>query len=79
MRRVDELVGSALGTLVYTPLKAGLCVMAGLASVFAFVFNGPEATSTVANASCKGTWVITPDVLKGKEPLNFVGDAAWEG
>ena len=70
--------GSALGTLLYTPLKAGLCVMGGLASVFAF-FNGPEATRVVASASCKGTWVLTPDALKGNEPLNFVGDAAWEG
>jgi hypothetical protein len=24
-------------------------------------------------ASCRGTWAITPDVLKGKEKLQFVG------
>ena len=72
--------GSAVGTLLYTPLKAGFCVLGGIASVFAFVFaGGPEATRVVASASCKGTWVLTPDALKGNEPINFVGDAAWEG
>jgi len=28
----------------------------------------------VASASCRGTWVITPDVVKGKEAVHFVGE-----
>ena len=66
--------GSVLGTVLYTPLKGLLCVVGGTASGFAFLSSGAEAARTMAVASCKGTWVITPDVLRGKEPLNVVAE-----
>ncbi len=66
--------GSVLGTVVYTPLKGLLCVMGGAASGLQFLVSGARATRAVATASCAGTWVITPDVLKGKQPLTFVAE-----
>lgn len=75
LRQVSYGAGSILGTLVYTPLKALLCVIGGTASGLVFVSSGAEAARAVAGASCKGTWVITPDVLKGKKPLDFVNEA----
>lgn len=69
-------VGSALGTLVYAPVKAAFCILGGIGSVFTLPFGGPKMAGQVAGASCRGTWVITPDALKGKEQVRFVGDAA---
>ena len=73
-KQVSYNVGSVLATLVYTPLKAGLCLVGGASSGFAFLSGGAEAQRAVASVSCKGTWVITPNVLRSKEPLEFIGD-----
>jgi hypothetical protein len=29
----------------------------------------------VVSTTCRGTWAITPDVVKGNESVHFVGDA----
>jgi len=68
-------VASVLGTLLYTPLKATLCFMGGAASTFVYVSSGAKAMRTVARTSCKGTWVLTPDHLKGDAPLNVLDDS----
>lgn len=66
--------GSVLGTLVYSPVKAAFCILGGVSSGFAFIVGGAAAAGKVAGVTCRGTWVITPDVLKGKERLKFVGE-----
>lgn len=66
--------GSFLGTLVYTPFKATFCVFGGIASAFTLVVAGQQNAGKVVGASCRGTWVITPDVLRGQEQVKFVGD-----
>lgn len=66
--------GSAFGTLVYAPFKAAFCILGAIGSVFTLPFGGSKMAGDVAGASCRGSWVITPDVLKGKEPLRFVGE-----
>ncbi len=65
--------GSVVGSAVYFPFKASFCILGGIGSGFAQVFAGPEAAQRTANASCRGTWVITPNVVKGREPVHFVG------
>jgi len=65
--------GSALGTIVFSPVKAGFCILGGVASAFTAIASPPTA-SKVVGGSCRGTWIITPDVLKGKERVKFVGD-----
>ena len=66
-------VGSALGTVVYSPFKAGFCLLGGVASAFTAIGSTTTAAKVVG-ASCRGTWVITPDTLRGKEQVKFVGD-----
>jgi hypothetical protein len=66
--------GSVLGTLVYSPVKGAFCILGGVSSGFAFLVGGAEAAAKVAGATCRGTWVITPNVLKGQERVRFVGD-----
>jgi hypothetical protein len=65
--------GSVLGSAVYFPFKASFCILGGIASAFSLPFGGARTAGNVASASCGGTWAITPDVVKGKERVHFVG------
>jgi hypothetical protein len=75
LQQVGYGAASVLGTLVYAPLKAALCIMGGLSSAPVRIFDRETAAGMVG-ASCGGTWVITPAVVKGREPLEFVGRAS---
>jgi len=70
-----ERAAAVAATVLYTPLKAGLCVIGGAASGFVFLHSGPRAARTVANRSCKGTWVLTTEQLYGDKPIDFVMDS----
>jgi hypothetical protein len=65
--------GSVFTTLVYAPFKATFCILGGITSGFTLPFAGPQTAEKVATRACGGTWAITPDALKGKEPVRFVG------
>lgn len=65
--------GSVLTTIVYAPFKATFCILGGITSGFTLPFAGPQTAEKVATRACGGTWAITPDVLKGREPVHFVG------
>ena len=65
--------GSAFGTLLYAPFKTVFCVVGAVTSALAFPFGGSSTTEKVATAACGGTWAITPDVLKGREQIRFIG------
>lgn len=67
-------VGSVVGSAVYFPFKAAFCILGGIGSGFTLLAAGPETADKVASASCRGTWVITPDVVKGREAVHFVGE-----
>ena len=69
--------GSALGTVVYAPLKATFCILGGLGSAVTFPASQRTA-GKIATASCGGTWVITPDVLQGHEKFRPVGESTPE-
>ena len=73
--QVGTGVGSVVGSAVYFPFKAAFCILGGIGSGFTLVAAGPESANKVASASCRGTWVITPDVVKGRERVHFVGEA----
>lgn len=72
LSQVGYGAGSFLGTLVYTPFKASFCILGGLGSAVALA-AGPDTAGKVARASCGGTWVITPGVVKGRDEVRFVG------
>ena len=65
--------GSVVGSAVYFPIKGSFCILGGIGSAFTLPFAGPRTAERVATASCGGTWAITPDVVKGKERVRFVG------
>ncbi len=72
LAQVGYGAGSVLGTLVYAPFKATFCILGGLSSGVALIFDR-ETAGKMASASCLGTWVITPDAVRGKETVRFVG------
>jgi hypothetical protein len=65
--------GSVFSTLLYAPVKGSFCILGGITSGFTLPFGGTETAGKVATTACGGTWAITPDVLKGKERVRFVG------
>ena len=67
-------VGSVVGSVVYFPFKAAFCILGAIGSGFTLVAAGPQTANKVVSASCRGTWVITPAVVKGQEEVKFVGD-----
>jgi hypothetical protein len=72
---VASAAGGAFGTLIYAPLKATFCILGGVGSGFTAIVSPPTA-GRVAMASCGGAWVVTPNVVRGREPLKFVGDTS---
>ena len=66
--------GSVVGSVVYFPFKAAFCILGAIGGGFTLVVAGPETANKVVSASCRGTWVITPAVVKGQEEVKFVGD-----
>ena len=72
---VGSSAGSALGTLIYAPLKATFCILGGIGSGFTAIAS-PPAAGKVAMATCGGSWIVTPNVIRGRESLKFVGDTS---
>jgi len=68
-------VGSVFSTLLYAPFKATFCILGGITSVFTLPFGGTQMAGNVANTACGGTWAITPNALKGQEPVRFIGES----
>ena len=72
---IGSAAGSALGTMIYAPAKAGFCILGGIASGFTAIVSPPTA-GKVAMATCGGSWTITPAAMRGREAPRFVGDTS---
>lgn len=80
-REVDEghaaisYVGAVMTNLVYLPAKLLYAGFGGVVGGLGFVFTGgdPEAFHGVWEPASTGTYVVTPSMLEGKEPVRFVG------
>jgi hypothetical protein len=72
-RDVAYGTGSVFSTLLYAPVKGSFCILGGITSGFTLPFGGTATAGKVATTACGGTWAITPNALKGKERVRFVG------
>lgn len=72
---VGSAAGSALATIVYAPFKATFCFLGGIGSGFTAIASPPTA-GKVAMATCGGSWIVTPNIIRGREPLKFIGDTS---
>ena len=73
-------VGSFFLTLVYAPVKMAYAILGGVVGGFTYALTGGdlETAQGVWEPSVYGTYVITPDHLKGNEPVRFFGVSAYE-
>ena len=73
-------VMSGLLTVVYLPFKLAYAIGGGIVGGFAYVLTGAnmDAAKSVWEPSFYGTYVITPDHLKGNEPVRFFGVSPYE-
>ena len=76
-QQVTYGAGSVLGTLVYSPVKASFCILGAVSSGFAFPIAGSKTAGNIVSSTCGGTWAITPDALKGKERVRFIGNTSF--
>jgi hypothetical protein len=72
-------MGAAAGvsTLLYLPLKAAFAIGGGIVGGLAYAFSGgnENAAKSIWTTSLYGTYIITPDHLRGDRPIRFLGVA----
>ncbi len=68
---------AGLSTLVYLPLKAAFAIGGGIVGGLAYAFSGGNeaAAKSIWTTSMYGTYIITPDHLRGDKPIRFLGVA----
>jgi hypothetical protein len=75
-----QLVRGAASLLVgipYTAIKLGYAGLGAVLGSVTFVITGGngEAAQKVWDSSLRGTYIITPDHLKGEKPIKFIGSS----
>ena len=72
--------GSGVLTLVYLPLKSAYAILGGIVGGFTYALTGGnmDTAKSVWEPSVYGTYVITPDHLKGNDPVRFYGSSPYE-
>ena len=73
-------IASALLTVPYAAAKILYAALGGVIGGFTWVLTGgdTETAQTVWEPSFYGTYVITPDHLRGKEPVRFIGRSPYD-
>ena len=73
-------LGSGLLTLVYLPMKVVYAALGGIVGGFTYGLTGGnlETAQSVWGPSMYGTYVITPEHLKGNEPVRFYGPSPYQ-
>lgn len=68
-------VGAGVANVFYIPAKVVFALLGGFASGAAYVFTAGDADASTAvwNSSVNGSYVVTPRMIQGKEPVRFVG------
>ena len=71
---------AGLSTLLYLPIKAAFAIGGGIVGGLAYAFSGgnENAAKSIWTTSMYGTYIITPDHLRGDKPIRFLGVAEQE-
>jgi len=69
------IVGTVLTNIVYFPSKLVYAAVGGIVGALAYPLTAGDSDVSTAiwDASCRGTYVVTPDMLEGKERIRFSG------
>jgi hypothetical protein len=67
--------GSLLTNVLYIPAKLVYALLGGLVGGGAYALTGgnTQTANTIWRSSLGGDYVVTPDMLAGKEPIHFSG------
>ncbi len=68
-------VGTVVANVVYVPVKAVFAAGGAVTSGVSYVatLGRPEPTDTIWNTTVGGDYVMTPDMIEGREPIHFAG------
>ena len=71
---------TVLSDAVYMPVKVVYATLGGLTGGLAFLCTGGDfqTAETVWVTSMGGTYVITPPMLRGEEPITFAGSPSHD-
>ena len=66
---------AGLSTILYLPLKAAFAIGGGVVGGLAYAFSGgnENAAKSIWTTSMYGTYIITPEHLRGDRPIRFLG------
>jgi hypothetical protein len=69
------IVGTVLANIVYFPTKLVYSVVGGVtgAVAYAVTVGDSDTAQAIWDASCRGTYVLTPEMLEGRTPIRFTG------
>ena len=72
---VGMQAASAVATILYFPFKAAFAIGGGVVGGLAYAFSGgsDQTAKNIWIPSIYGTYIITPDHLKGDKPVRFLG------
>ncbi len=67
--------GTFFATLIYTPVKVTYAIIGGVVGGAAYAVSGGDtvAACRVWTPSLRGTYLLTPSHLRGKQPIRFAG------
>ncbi len=68
---------SVFSTILYAPFKVAFAVGGGIVGGLAYAFSGgnENAAKSIWTTSLYGTYLLTPDHLRGDKPIRFLGVA----
>ena len=68
-------VGVAVTNIFYAPAKLAYAAGGGIVGGLTWLFGGgdTEAANSVWDSSVRGTYLITPSMLEGREDVRFFG------
>jgi hypothetical protein len=68
-------VAAGLSSVVYAPVKVVYAAGGSLVAGLAYVVSGGDGdvAKPILDASVRGDYVVTPEHLTGKRPLEFIG------
>ncbi|MGH7988286.1 MAG: hypothetical protein ACREQX_18620 [Candidatus Binataceae bacterium] len=67
--------GTVAGNLLYIPAKLAYGILGGIAGGAGYALTGgnQQVANTIWRSSLGGDYVLTPDMLKGEQPIYFSG------